>query len=119
LQGWYSSCIYFADALPHVKFILPTGALFLLFKFSARRQSLLAVCFLAPIQPVTINGGRSCTSWHDIRSLDKIDDDEFKVGSGFSLILLSFGFNFVFVLLLLLLHPFNRVFQTQRRLLKA
>jgi predicted esterase len=35
------------------------------------------VCPTAPIQPVTLNGGMRMTSWHDIKSLDNIDAEDY------------------------------------------
>jgi predicted esterase len=36
------------------------------------------VCPTAPTQPVTINAGMEMPSWHDIRSLSKLDPADFK-----------------------------------------
>jgi predicted esterase len=52
-ESWADVLKDFQVALPHVKIICPTG----------------------PTQPVSINSGHRMTSWHDIKSLQQIDDE--------------------------------------------
>jgi predicted esterase len=55
-NGWAPQAQAFAKALPHIEWILPH----------------------APQQPVSLNGGMKMSSWHDIKSLDNIDAEDFK-----------------------------------------
>lgn len=54
--GWSELVPEFQHAFPGLKVVLPN----------------------APVQPVTLNGGMRMNSWHDIKSLAKIDNEEFK-----------------------------------------
>eukprot|EP00457_Paulinella_chromatophora_P015162 gb/GEZN01015728.1/.p1 GENE.gb/GEZN01015728.1/~~gb/GEZN01015728.1/.p1 ORF type:complete len:261 (+),score=16.60 gb/GEZN01015728.1/:84-785(+) len=55
-HGWAPVCAEWATLLPHVKWILPN----------------------APVQPVTLNMGMKMSSWHDIKSLERIDSESYK-----------------------------------------
>merc|ERR1712000_152882 len=46
-------------------------------KIQKENPTIRVVCPTAPIQPVTINGGMSMTSWHDLTSLTEISTQEF------------------------------------------
>mmetsp|Transcript_27940 Transcript_27940/g.39434 ORF Transcript_27940/g.39434 Transcript_27940/m.39434 type:complete len:222 (-) Transcript_27940:158-823(-) len=54
-HGWSDAAGMWQKALPHCKFVLPH----------------------APKAPVTLNFGMMCPSWHDIKSLDSIDSEDF------------------------------------------
>lgn len=54
-HGWAPVAREWQMSLPHLKFVLPH----------------------APSQPVTLNGGAKMPSWHDIKSLEKIDAEDF------------------------------------------
>ncbi|KAJ2727053.1 hypothetical protein GGI07_000171 [Coemansia sp. Benny D115] len=62
--GWKPMADSLSPQLPHVKFVLPN----------------------APEQPVTLNGGFRMPSWYDIRSLNKIADDEDEAGMNASMV---------------------------------
>lgn len=55
-HGWRDACEYWARSAPHVKFVCPHAA----------------------PAPVTLNGGMRMPSWHDIKSLEKIDAEDYK-----------------------------------------
>ncbi|KAJ2219030.1 hypothetical protein GGF40_003025 [Coemansia sp. RSA 1286] len=62
--GWKPVAEMLSPSLPHVKFVLPN----------------------APEQPVTLNGGFRMPSWYDIKSLNKIANDEDESGMNASMI---------------------------------
>jgi predicted esterase len=55
-DGWIDTMQDLQSQMPHVRFVLPT----------------------APVQPVTLNNGYRMTSWHDIKSLSNINDEDFE-----------------------------------------
>ncbi|KAJ1722744.1 hypothetical protein LPJ53_002881 [Coemansia erecta] len=62
--GWKPVAETLSPHLPHVKFVLPN----------------------APEEPVTLNGGFRMPSWYDIRSLNKIANDEDETGMNASMV---------------------------------
>jgi len=54
--GWSEVVPLFQSRFPYLKVVLPN----------------------APVAPVTLNGGFRMQSWHDIKSLDQIDREDFK-----------------------------------------
>ncbi|KAJ2374123.1 hypothetical protein GGI05_007345, partial [Coemansia sp. RSA 2603] len=62
--GWKPVAEVLSRQLPHVKFVLPN----------------------APEQPVTLNAGFRMPSWYDIRSLNKLANDEDEAGMNSSMV---------------------------------
>ena len=55
-NGWFGELKAIQRENPHIRIVCPT----------------------APVAPVTLNGGMSMTSWHDLVSLNSISDQHFR-----------------------------------------